>query len=175
MAAKQTSFFKNPSKSYGGSLLKKRKGRSHGRPLDTKNSMHLVMRSSRAKGQWSFRAPRNAHLIKAIVARFANKNGIKIFSLANVGNHLHFHIQLINRFSYRPFIRGMSAAIAMAVTGASRWNKLGIKFWDRRPFTRVVIGLRAFLTVRDYVRVNEMEGEGYSRETAYWIIRNESG
>jgi hypothetical protein len=58
----------------------------------------------------------------------------------------------------------VTAAIAMAVTGASRWNKLGIKFWDRRPFTRIVIGRRAFLSVRDYVRINHIEGQGYSRD-----------
>ena len=58
----------------------------------------------------------------------------------------------------------------MAVTGASRWNKLGIKFWDYRPFTRVVVGYRAFLAMRDYIRINQMEGLGHDRAHARLVI-----
>ncbi|NJM10240.1 MAG: hypothetical protein HC883_05100 [Bdellovibrionaceae bacterium] len=84
---------------------------------------------------------------------------------------LHLHIQLTNRFTYKAFIRGSTAAIAMAVTGASRWNKLKIKFWDYRPFTRVVIGRRAVLSLRDYIRVNRLEGQGYDRGHARLVVR----
>jgi hypothetical protein len=168
MRAKQLSFLKPQSKSYGGELLKTRKGRSGPRPLDTRTTMHLVLRSSQARGQWSFK--RHEPKIRRIVDRFARKNGVKILSLANVGNHLHFHIKVGNRQTYRPFIRAVTAAIAMAVTGASRIKPLQRKFWDYRPFTRVVEGLRAFLTLRDYIEVNELEGLGYPREAAREII-----
>jgi hypothetical protein len=49
--------FKQADRNYGGELLKTRKGRSMGRPLDKKNSMHLVLRSSKAKNEWSFKTP----------------------------------------------------------------------------------------------------------------------
>ena len=61
----------------------------------------------------------------------------------------------------------------MAVSGASRWNKKALKdkkFWDYRPFTRVVRGLKAILTLKDYIHVNELEGYGYRREQARFII-----
>ena len=46
------------------------------------------------------------------------------------------------------------------------------KFWDQRPFSRVVFGRRAFYRVRDYVDMNELQGMGLDRASAsYWIAR----
>jgi REP element-mobilizing transposase RayT len=160
---KQLKLLKNMKSAYGGELLKSRKGRASGRPLAVRQTMHLVLRSTKARGEWSFRRKHNADRVAAIIHKFSQRYGVKILSLANVGNHLHFHIQLSNRYTYAPFIRGVTSAIAMAVTGASRWNKLGVKFWDYRPFTRVVQGWRAVLNLRDYIRINQLEGQGYAR------------
>jgi len=159
---------KSAEKSYGGDLRKKRKGRQGGRPLAVKSSMHLVLRSSQATGRWSFL--RHHKRIQSIVDRFAKKYGVRILSLADVGNHLHFHIQLSSRHTYRAFIRAVTASIAMAVTGASRWNKLKVKFWDCRPFTRVIIGFRAFLGLRDYIKINQLESQGIERSHARLIV-----
>jgi hypothetical protein len=171
---KQLTYLKNEPKAYGGSLLKTRAGRSRPRPLETRTTMHLVLRSSKAKGPWSFKQTKNEKRIREIVSKFSAKHGVKVLSLANVGNHLHFQIKLSNRYTYRPFIRATTAAIAMAITGASRWKPLKTKasdrFWDRRPFTRIVHGLRAFLDLRDYVRLNQMEGEGMPREIGRWVM-----
>jgi REP element-mobilizing transposase RayT len=163
----------NHPKAYGGELLKRRKGRLHGRPLDTKNSMHMVLRSSKAKGKWSFKNPRHEKRIAALSSKFAQKNGIKIHSLANVGNHLHFNLKLSNRFTYNKFIRALTSAIAMAVTGKNRWNEekseSKLKFWDYRPFTRVVQSFRGFLNLRDYIEINRIEGYGHSKGEARFI------
>lgn len=170
MKASQLNMFKKTSKAYGGELLKTRKGRAHGRPLDTKNSMHLVLRSSKAKGDLSFLRKGNDRKVRQIVQKFSIRYGVQILSLANVGNHLHFQIKLGNRFGYKPFIRAITAAIAMAVTGVSRWKKVEGKFWDYRPFTRVIMGFKAFLTLRDYIKVNQFEGFGYKRNQARFLI-----
>jgi REP element-mobilizing transposase RayT len=132
-----------------------------------------VLKSTRAKGDLSFRKSKNAQAIKRIVIKFATKYGIRIISLANVGNHLHFHIKLGNLRTYSPFIRAITAAIAMAVTGRSRWNKPNEKFWDRRPFTRVIVGFRSWLGLQDYIRINRMEGAGVQREHAEFIVREQ--
>ncbi len=166
MKPKQLSFLKSQPKSYGGELLKTRNGRQGPRPLDTRHTMHLVLRSTKARGDWSFRKPENRKRIAEILARFARRNGIRIHHSANVGNHLHLQIKLSNRHTYKPFIRAITAAIMMAVTGASRWKKVPGRFWDYRPFSRVVTGRRAFLTLRDYIRVNVLEGYGYNRINA---------
>jgi REP element-mobilizing transposase RayT len=167
---KQTKLLKNQKSAYGGELLKTRKGRAHGRPLDTRNSMHLVLRSSKASGEWSFRFRNNPTKIKSIVSKFAEKYGVKVLSLANVGNHLHFQIKLSNRHAYKPFIRAITASIAMAVTNASRWNPSKEKFWDYRPFTRVIQSFKAFLNLRDYIQINQLEGFGHKRDQARMIL-----
>ncbi|MGE3975433.1 MAG: transposase [Bdellovibrionales bacterium] len=175
---KQIEMLGRQNLAYGGELLKTRQGRSRGRPLDTKNSMHMVLRSSKAVGTWSFKEPKNDKKIREIVIKFTQKYGVKLISLGNVGNHLHFHIKLGKRHTYKPFIRALTAAIAMAVTGASRWNPLKKeakdKFWDYRPFTRVVQSWRAFLTLKDYIKINQYEGGGLKREHARMIVVNRS-
>jgi REP element-mobilizing transposase RayT len=156
---------------YGGELLKTRKGRVRGRPLATKYSMHLVLRSSLAVKEKSFLKPIHSAAIKKIIKKFSLKYGVKVISLANVGNHLHFHIKLGNRHAYRAFIRAVTAAIAMAVSGVSRWSKhIQGKFWDYRPFTCIVETKRQFLNLRDYMQINKYEGLGYSRQTARYFI-----
>lgn len=171
---KQLALLKKETRSYGGELLKTRKGRSGPRPLDTRNTMHLVLRSSKAVGAWSFKRPHHAARIRQLTDKFAVRYGVRVFSMANVGNHLHFHLRLTNRFTYRPFIRALTAAIAMAVSGASRWKPLkkspGDRFWDYRPFTRVVQGFRGFLGLREYIRINALEGYGYQRTQARFIL-----
>jgi hypothetical protein len=166
---KQLAFLKKEERAYGGSLLTKRKGRKGPRPLTTKDSIHLVLRSTKATGKWSF--IKHQKRVWSILHKFAKKYGVDIVTKGNAGNHLHLQIRLGNRYAYKPFIRAVTAAIAMAITGASRWNKLEIKFWDRRPFTRIVIGRRGFLTVRDYVRINHIEGQGYSRDFSSAVIQ----
>jgi len=180
MREKQLTLLKKLPLAYGGELRNTRAGRAHGRPLDTKNSMHLVLRSSKAKGRWSFLHPKNKNRIKDILNRFALKWGVDIYSVANVGNHLHIHMKLYNRHTYRPFIRAVTAAIAMAVTGASRWKPLkaqdansnsGRQFWDYRPYTRVVRSFRAILNMRDYIQINKLEGYGVNRGVAEYLVK----
>lgn len=171
MKPKQLRLLKNEPLAHGGILRNSRNGR-FARPLDTKNTMHLVLRSSKATKDWSFKRPKNERKITEIVAKFSVKYGIKIISMANVGNHLHFQIKLSNRFGYRPFIRAVTSAIAMKITGFNRWTaqeKEKLKFWDYRPFTRVVLGFKAFLKLKDYIQINEIEGHGPTKVEARFI------
>lgn len=172
---KQLSLLKRPQTAYGGELLKTREGRGRPRPLATQKSMHLVLRSTQAKGEWSFKRPKHAARIRELTQTFAGRHGVKILSVANVGNHLHFHMRLSNRQTYRPFIRGLTAAIALAVTGASKLRPLSRKFWDYRPFTRIVQSYSGYLRLRDYVRINQLEGHGYSRRAARFTVAWDSG
>lgn len=172
MSKNQTLLFKNSTKSYGGVLLNTRKGRQSGTPLATKNTMHLILRSSKAIGDLSFKKQKHSQNIKRIISQFSAKYGIKIISFANVGNHLHMHLKLSKLQGYKPFIRAVTAAIAMSVTGLNRWNKntKKEKFWDYRPFTRVIIGLRALLIMKDYLEINQLEGLGLPRKNARFLI-----
>jgi len=191
---KQLDMFKKGENAYGGELRNRRKGRGE-RSLSTKHTMHLVLRSSIAKGPWSLR--RHQHKIKNVVRSYTHKYGVRLISLANVGNHLHMQIQLTNRHTYRPFIKAMTSALVISVTGANykcsilaRAIQLGVspeqktapnfkqnagirttlRFWDYRPFTRIVRGYKDFLTLRDYIEVNQFEGRGYDRGEARFLI-----
>lgn len=168
---KQLHLLKPESKSYGGTLRNKRSGRG-ARPISTRESMHLVLRSSLAQGDWSFRRKSNAQKISAILNKFSKKYRVRLLSVANVGNHLHLHLQLTRRNSYKPFIRAITAAISMAITGVNRWskNRSKIRFWDYRPFTRVVRGFRSALALNDYVALNRLEGVGNTRVAARFIL-----
>ena len=163
------------SKSYGGDLLKTRKGRAHGRPLSTKTTMHLVLRSSRAVGKMSFRRNNNGKLVKESLKRFAKKYGIKLVMTAIQGNHIHLHIRLPHRLAYKAFIRAVTARIAMGITGAGKGRSMkeiiGGSFWDRRPFTRVLAqGRRSFQNLNNYLKINIIESMGYSREIARYLV-----
>ncbi len=122
-------------------------------------------------------APHNKKNIKIILRKFSTKYEVKLLHGANVGNHIHLEIQLTNRHTYKPFIRAITAAIAMKITGVSRWKtkaQVGItKFWDLRPFTRVVIGWKARLSLKDYIKINSLEGQGFRRDVAKVLIQRQ--
>lgn len=161
---------------YGGSLRTKAKNRGF-RPLSSKDSIHLVMRSSLAKNDWSFRNGKNFQKIAKFIAEFSAKKGIRILSVANVGNHLHFHIKIPNRTIYKAWIRGLSSGIAMLVLqrdGFLKLSKAKKKFWDYRPFTRVIKSFKAYLTLKDYLEINQLEGVGISRVQATVIVKGSS-
>lgn len=171
---KQLILLARDSSAYGGELLRTRKGRSKGRPLATKQTMHLVLRSSKARGEWSFRRAKNRRRIEEILNKFSRKYGVRIHSSANVGNHIHLHLQLSRRTGYRPFIRAVTAAIAMAVTGVNRWTRQRLgrtRFWDLRPYTRVVMGWKDRCQLSDYLKINQLEGVGYWRTDAEFLVR----
>jgi len=169
---------------HGGELRKKRSGRK-ARSLTCRHSLHLVLRSSKARGRMSFTAGKNRRKITEIVYKHAARNGICMISFANVGNHLHLHIQLasqrtvelrgrfeklMHRDLYKRFIRSITGAIALAALGASPGHAKvlapGDRFWDQRPFTRYVATTRHFLKMKDYMEVNRLEGQGFHRINA---------
>ena len=181
--------FKRDWTEYGGELRKTRKGRASARPLSYRQTMHLVLRATKAKGEWSFRKPKHQKNIRRIVEKFAVMYDVHLLSMANVGNHLHLHLKLESRVAYRAFIRATAGAIAMTVTGVSRWNKkqgsIGsvraktqagsakTKFWDHRPYSRIVLSLKHFLNLKDYVAENQLEGQGVGRHIAWLIVELE--
>lgn len=148
---------------FGGSLSKKRCGRV-ARPVSTRDSMHLILKSSLAKGDFSFRAKDHAARIEASLRKNSARFGVELIRFSNNHNHLHLHVRFGSRDLYKRFVRSVSGHIAMIVTGANKTKPLakiiGQKsFWDERPFSRVVHGRRGFRTANDYVRLNQLEAE----------------
>jgi REP element-mobilizing transposase RayT len=157
---KQIHFFKElnekPSgnKTHGGILTKgKRKIR---RPLDTQKPLHLVMRSSKARGELNFLKVQNRTKVENIVRKQAAKFGIRIASFANVGNHLHLLLRISNRKGFQAFLKSTTALIARAVTKARKGNPFG-KFWDTLAYTRILTSSKELAVASKYLRANQIE------------------
>lgn len=129
------------------------------RPLATKKPMHLVLRSSRAAGEWSFLRRKNRVVIKALLERLALRYGVKVMGFENVGNHLHLIVQGKSRPLLQSFLRTLPAKIAFAVTGAKKGNPVG-RFFEQIVFTRVVEWGRDFARLRHYFFKNKLEADG---------------
>jgi REP element-mobilizing transposase RayT len=136
---------------FGGSRLKSHPKRA--RPLSTKEPIHLVLRSEKARGAHSFL--RVSKESRAIFDKTCAKRGVKIYKYANVGNHFHVVIRLGKRFSWNPFIRELTSRLAALVKGPTQ-------FWTGRPFTRILHGWgKNFRTAMGYVVLNQMEAAGF--------------
>jgi hypothetical protein len=133
--------------------------------------MHLIFKSSLAKGSWSFRYRSNAARIEALIVREAARFGVQLIRYSNNFNHLHLHVKFGSRELYKKFVKSVSGQVAMLITGACKSRSLrallvaksgaskSIKFWDARPFTRIIRGWRGFKIADDYVRLNQLEAE----------------
>lgn len=133
--------------------------------------MHIVMRSSLARGRWDLRLYRKR--IRSILLKFADKHGLIFSTQAIHCNHIHLQVHVRSANGYKAFIRATTAAIAMAVTGKSRWKKSPRqKFWDLRPFTRIAYGFKAAFRLQDYIYINQLEAQGFTREHARRAINS---
>lgn len=161
---------KSETTKHGGELAKgKRKTR---RPFDPKQALHVVLRSSKARGERSLLSPRHCDHIRGLVDRLKKRWRVSVYRYANVGNHLHLLIRAHSRADWQGFIRELAGGIAMLVTGARKGHALARSrstelpesaqrgFWDHLVFTRIVRWGRDFATTASYVSTNLWEGLG---------------
>ena len=146
-------------KDFGGSLVKGNPREQ--RPLSVKRPMHLVMRSSLARGESSFLKTRYAGQIRLIIENSGRVAGVKIYRFANSGNHLHLIVMARSREAFKCFIRAISGLIARLVLGVERGKAMGIKFWDARPFTRILEWGSDYRQACDYLLRNTLEAFGF--------------
>ena len=155
---------------HGGDHTKgKRKTR---RPFDPKQALHVVLRSSKARGELSMLHLQHCNHIRNLMDRLKTRWNIQVYRYANVGNHLHLLIRAKSRADWQGFIREFSGGVAMIVTGAKKGNALRRSkstdtpesakrgFWDHLVFSRVVAFGRDFRTVATYVLKNLWEAAG---------------
>jgi REP element-mobilizing transposase RayT len=153
----------NISESHGGELGKGR--RKSRRPIDPKQALHVVLRSSRARGEYSMLRSKNCNAIHRFTEELAQKWGVKLYRYANVGNHIHLLIKVPSRAVWQRFLRELTGGIAIIVTGAKKGyalkpNETGRGFWDHLAFTRIVHFGRDFAGVSCYVIKNLFEASG---------------
>jgi REP element-mobilizing transposase RayT len=158
--------------SHGGDLSKGK--RKTFRPVDPKQALHVVLKSSKAKGEHSLLHPRHCNSIDSFVKRTAKKWGVRLYRYANVGNHLHLLVQVPTREAWKRFSKELSGGIAQIVTGARKGSALPRDddstapesakrgFWDHLLFTRIVSFGRDFKVVTRYLAKNLFEAAGIS-------------
>ena len=165
---KQFALFKAPELFHGSNLrLGKRK---IARPLDPKRTIHLVLKSSQARGEHSLLQPRYKKRIQLLVEQSAKQYGIKIYQFTNVGNHLHLLVKTPTRLGFQNFLRTITGKIAILVTRAKKGQKKG-KFWDALSFTRVVHWGKDFEKLTNYFLKNQIESFGYGTDFAKALLK----
>jgi REP element-mobilizing transposase RayT len=117
------------------------------------------MRSTLATGPRSFLKKRRQ--LEELVKSTGKAKGVKIYRMANAGNHLHLIVLPKTRASYKAFIRSISGLIARVTLGAERGRAKGQRFWDALPFTRILEWGRAYRTACDYLLQNTLEALGF--------------
>jgi hypothetical protein len=145
-------------KYFGGAYLKNSHAKTK-RPLSTKKPSHLVLRSSRAIGSRSFL--KFSDRIEALIKRQGRLHGVKIYRFANGGNHLHLIILPISRDAFNRFIRSLSGLIIRIVFGIEKGRGQKLKFWDQRPFTRIIEWGRDYRRTAEYLALNTLEALGF--------------
>lgn len=156
------------SSAFGGTLLKGNPREK--RPLSSKHSMHLVLRSSMAKGALRFNHPGRLKQLKKLLFEQAEKHGITIYELSINSNHIHLLLKIFSKEAYRAFIKSATGLIARKVLKRERGlarsegqqvNENKQRFWDHRPWTRLVAWGRSFHEAKFYVIRNRLEAIGY--------------
>ena len=151
--------FKNSKLFFGGEYLKNSNPKT-ARPISVKNAMHVVLRSSHAKKQLSFLSKSRCFKIQSIINKQAKKFNIKIYSKSINSNHIHLLIKLNTRDSFSKFIKVITSRIACITMGVKKGKAKYLKFWDSRPYSRIISWGKAFTKAKEYVEKNILEACG---------------
>ena len=155
--------FKTVAVSHGGELGKGK--RKEQRPFDPKQALHVVLRSSLARGERSMLHPNHCDHIHSLTLRLAKRWGVRLYRYANVGNHIHLLLKAPSRAVWQRFLRELAGGIPIIVTGARKGdalpkNESGRGFWDHVAFTRIVHFGRDFQNMGRYLIKNIFESAG---------------
>ena len=139
--------------------------RKEARPFSHKHPIHLVFRSSRAKGAWNLLLPKNARRVERVLKTCSEAYGIKVYRFVNVGNHLHVLVKtearqrLQARENLASFLRRFAGEVAFQITGAKKGAGKG-GFWDRLVYSRIVSWGRQYDIISLYFTKNFFESVG---------------
>lgn len=121
--------------------------------------MHVVYRSARARGVWSFLNPRHKLAIHALALDLAEHYDSRLVMFVNAGNHLHLALRFPSREKMQAFLRVFGQRLMFLVTGARKGAPKG-KFFERIAFSRVVNWGREYNVLKNYFSKNALESFG---------------
>jgi hypothetical protein len=162
---KQEKLFKiHANTAFGGSLLKNSHAKS-ARPYSNKAAMHLILKSTARNLR------RLDRVVEQIIEQQAKKHFIRVYSLENVGNHLHLVVKSKHSVYMKRFLRAICGLIPRSITGAQKGQPSNAKFWAMKPFTRVIKWGRDFKTIKNYMTINRYQSLGYYRWQAEFMVK----
>lgn len=126
------------------------------RPRSTDRSMHVVIKSDLAKGNFNLR--RHQEKIRRLIFKTGFKRSVRVYRLVNVGNHIHISLRLTNVSSWKGFISGITGGIA-SIVGFKK-SPSQPTFWNARPFTRAVNWGSDYRQLKDYFAYNFLQTTG---------------
>jgi REP element-mobilizing transposase RayT len=142
------------------------------RPVSTKDLMHVVFKSTQAKGPHSFLGFERS-LLK-VLQELAVKLNVSLVDIVVMGNHIHLSLKVKSRRAFSNYLRAASGLIARKVLGAERHRPSALKkFFDARPFSRIVAcGKKSWRALARYFELNRLEKCGFSKhESKVWNLR----
>lgn len=155
--------------------------------------MHIVLRSSVAKGKYSLLL--YSKIIASEFKKQTRKHSIEVVRLANAGNHLHMILKSPSREQLKAFLRGFASTVARLILGVNRntaklsdvlksadfesGTRRPNRFWDFIPWSTILSCYKAIRSGVNYLRLNSIEiGENlsrkFAREKLAWVLARES-
>lgn len=150
---------------HGGMSLKKR--RKIKRPLIPGAVHHVVFKSAKARGPYSFL--RHRQVVAQLLRQRARRHFIEIIQWVNMGNHLHLKVRFRDCRQFQNFLRTFAALLARKLTRAHRGKKFG-KFWDGLAYTRILtskfeeLGLKGYFSANVYQRQHHYQVREFYRK-----------
>ena len=141
-----------PRTLHGGENSKNKRKTS--RPFVTTAPLHLVLKSTRAHGEWSMLKRKHRSKVTSMIYVYAKRFHVHVYRATNVGNHLHLLVKARDRKALADYLRVLAGRVAVTVTGARKGVKRVGKFWDHLCWSRLVNWGRDFFQVREYLRMN---------------------
>ena len=142
------------SYSHGGAMgLGRRKRR---RPFVSGQPLHIVLKSSKARGAMSFKGIKNHTLVESTLKIQAKRHGVRLMSYVIMHNHVHIKAKASARRGMQNFLRRVGSIIAQKVTKARRGKPFG-KFWDALVFSRQLTTKYEELILTRYFEANRIE------------------
>ncbi len=146
------------------------------RPISCQKSLHVVLRSDKAKGYRSLN--NNTKMIHALTQKTEKHFGVKVYGFALNHNHLHLSVRGKRIIDIQNFFRVLAGHMAQQILRkfplpqiagnapnstpdtASSKSKYKRKFWNDLIYSRLVTWGREFRQVLAYIEKNKLEALG---------------
>jgi len=105
-------------------------------------------------------SPRIRSWLREYVVRTARRLGVRLYHFSNNGSHLHLVVLPGSQSGLANFLRVLGGMIPRKVLSAEKGKARNVKFWERRPYSRVLTWGNEFRNVMLYVQRNALEAIG---------------